>query len=121
EEQMGAALAGRLALAERLAELDRSWRRRRRAAVAPEVEVLMEWPPGAAATVVEVRAPDSPGALSRIATALAGAGATITSARVATYGTEMVDAFYVVDADGRPLAGGRREEVAAAVRAAATR
>jgi [protein-PII] uridylyltransferase len=116
---IGAAMAGRLALAERLEGLDQAWRRRHRAAVTPAVDVRVERLPATSATVLEVRAPDSPGFLSRIATALASAGVAITSARVATYGPEVVDAFYVVDADGAALAPGHRTgEVVEAVKAA---
>jgi [protein-PII] uridylyltransferase len=52
------------------------------------------------ATVVEVRAPDRIGTLYRITRALADLGLDIRSAKVATVGHEVVDAFYVVDSDG---------------------
>ncbi len=116
-----AALAGRLPVAERLAEQDAAERRRRRrrAAAPARVEVTVDHEASARATVVEVRAPDAPGTLSRIATALAGAGVTITSARAATYGAEVVDAFYVVGADGEAIAPGDASEAVAGAVAAA--
>lgn len=54
------------------------------------------------ATVVEVRAHDSPGLLSRLTKVLAEAGLDIPRARVQTLGAEVVDAFYVVAGPGRP-------------------
>jgi [protein-PII] uridylyltransferase len=116
-----AALDGRLALAERLAEQDATERRRRRrrAAATPRIEVGVHHGASAVATVVEVRAPDGPGVLSHIAAALAGAGLSIISARAGTYGAEVVDAFYVVGPDGAPLGPGARGDAAvAAVKAA---
>ena len=55
------------------------------------------------ATVVEVRAPDGPGVLYRILTALQGAGLDIRTAIVSTIGADVVDAFYVRGPDGKPL------------------
>ncbi len=45
--------------------------------------------------MVEVRAPDAPGALHRITAAIAALGLDIVSARVATLGNAVVDSFYV--------------------------
>ena len=52
------------------------------------------------ATVVEVRAHDAVGLLYRVTHALADLGLDVRSARVSTLGAEVVDAFYVVDANG---------------------
>jgi [protein-PII] uridylyltransferase len=69
-----------------------------------------------------VRAHDTVGLLYRIARALAEAGLDVRSARISTLGAEAVDAFYVVDSDGLPLADDdRRSEVADAVLAAISR
>jgi [protein-PII] uridylyltransferase len=54
------------------------------------------------ATVIEVRAPDSPGLLHRVSAAIAGLDLDIISARVATLGNAAVDTFYV-HADGGKL------------------
>lgn len=72
---------------------------------APRVEVV----PGASerATVLEVRAHDAPGLLHRVGQALAAAGASITAAKVATLGSEVVDVFYLVGPDGAPLSDDR--------------
>jgi [protein-PII] uridylyltransferase len=55
------------------------------------------------ASVVEVRAHDSIGLLHRLTCALADLGLDVRSARMSTLGAEVVDAFYVVDADGVPV------------------
>lgn len=57
------------------------------------------------ATVVEVRAHDRPGLLWRIGQALGDCGLQVRGARVDTLGADAVDVFYVVDEEGRPLAG----------------
>ena len=72
------------------------------------------------ATVLDVRAPDGPGLLHRLAAAIADLGLDLRSARVSTLGRDAVDAFYVLEADGSPLRDeDRREQVARALRAAA--
>jgi len=52
------------------------------------------------ADVLEVRAHDQPGLLHRVSTAVTSAGAFITAARVATLGSEVIDAFYLRRPDG---------------------
>ncbi|MGH9102237.1 MAG: HD domain-containing protein, partial [Acidimicrobiales bacterium] len=118
---LAAALEGRLPLTERLAEQDVSQRQRRSrlAAGRPATRVTVDHAASASATVVEVRAPDAPGTLSRIAGALAGAGLVISSARARTYGAEVIDAFYVLTRDGEALRPGPESDaVVAAVTAA---
>lgn len=57
--------------------------------------VLIDNQASAHATVIEVRAHDSPGLLHDIATAISDCGLEIIGARVATLGSEAVDVFYV--------------------------
>jgi [protein-PII] uridylyltransferase len=80
---------------------------------APRVDVV----PGASerATVLEVRAHDASALLHRITRAIAAADVTITAARVATLGSEVVDVFYLVDRDGAPLTDGRAATVSVTV------
>jgi [protein-PII] uridylyltransferase len=74
-----------------------------------------------AATVVEVRAHDAPGLLWRIGRALGECGLHVRAARVETLGAEAVDVFYVVGADGRPVAdAATRGRIAAQVLSALT-
>jgi [protein-PII] uridylyltransferase len=89
-------LDGRLDLAERLA--------RREAAYTPKAGIPVPPPsvtvvPDASdvATVLEVRAHDRPGLLHKVGKALSGAEVDIRSAKVATWGAEAVDVFYLVD------------------------
>jgi [protein-PII] uridylyltransferase len=111
------ALAGRLSLEARLADRARQYRRRRHASAAGgaarDVHVVDD--ASAASTVVEVRAPDAPGTLYRIARALAELDLDVRHAQVATYGHEVVDTFYVCDADGRKLDPELAREVERAV------
>ena len=98
------ALRGRLALDARLTERARVYARRRASAARPaEPRVLFDNDATAAATVVEVRAPDDVGVLYRITRALADADLDVRRAKVSTLGHEVVDAFYVVDSEGRKV------------------
>ncbi|MFM9134287.1 MAG: [protein-PII] uridylyltransferase [bacterium] len=69
----------------------------------------------AEADVLEVRAHDEPGLLHRLGNAIAEAGAFITAARVATLGSEVVDAFYLRRPDGVRLQRAERAHVVATV------
>ena len=55
------------------------------------------------ADVLEVRAHDAPALLWKVAATVAATGTTITSARVATLGSEVIDVLYVVRPDGGRL------------------
>jgi [protein-PII] uridylyltransferase len=111
-DDLQAALTGTLDVAARLAARD-AGERRNRLVAPPSVAVL----PGASAsaTVLEVKARDAPGLLHRVASALAGTGVSVRSARISTLGAEAVDVFYIVTATGAPLSDASAERVAAAV------
>ncbi|MFE9410883.1 [protein-PII] uridylyltransferase [Streptomyces sp. NPDC006704] len=104
------ALEGSLDIGARLAERAAAQPRRRGEAPPPRVTVA----PSASrhATVIEVRAQDVPGLLHRIGHSLEGAGVRVRSAHVSTLGSNAVDAFYVTDGEGAPLAPGEAVEVA---------
>jgi [protein-PII] uridylyltransferase len=95
------AVTGDLPVAERLAARERS---ARRGSSAPPRVV---WQPASAATdatVLELRATDTPGLLFRVASALEDVGADVRSARISTLGGDVVDAFYLAgewDPDAR--------------------
>lgn len=80
--------------------------------VEPVVTIAADSASGSA-TVLEVRAHDAPGLLFRVGQAIAAADAVITAAKVATLGSEVVDVFFLTDAQGGLLSAER----AAAVRA----
>ncbi len=71
------------------------------------------------ATLVEVRAHDRRGLVWTVCDQIAGLGLSIRSAHMSTYGAEVRDVFYVVDAEGRILepdvADTLREALAAAL------
>jgi [protein-PII] uridylyltransferase len=93
-------LAGRLDVAGLLARRRAAYRS---ALPVPPPRVTLVDDASHTATVVEVRAHDRPGLLWRIGQALGGCGLDVRAARVETLGAEAVDAFYVVDGEGRPL------------------
>ncbi|MHA4818405.1 [protein-PII] uridylyltransferase [Streptomyces aculeolatus] len=105
-------LDGTLDVPARLAEREKAYRPRRRAAPAPPPRVAVA--PGSSrfATVIEVRAQDAPGLLHRIGRALEAPGVRVRGAYVSTLGANAVDAFYVTDPAGRPLADHDAEELA---------
>jgi [protein-PII] uridylyltransferase len=97
------ALEGELDLRRQLErrDSDKSEARDRKGLAPPEprVDVMAS----ASATIVEVRAGDTVGLLHRLGRAIALLGLGIRAARVATVGAEVVDVFYLVDAQGGPL------------------
>jgi [protein-PII] uridylyltransferase len=101
EADLRRALAGRISLEARLARRADAYRRSRpRAAVPPRTSVAVDNEASHMATVVDVRAPDAMGSLYRITRALSEMDLDIRHAKVSTLGHEVVDAFYVVDANG---------------------
>lgn len=98
------ALDGSLDIAGRLAERDAAYPRRR-GVVAPPARVTVAPAASRHATVIEVRAHDAPGLLHRIGRALDDAGVRVRSMHVSTLGSNAVDAFYVTQPKGAPLAG----------------
>jgi [protein-PII] uridylyltransferase len=104
ETELSAALAGQLDLDERLDERARAYGRLRAASPARlEPHVLVHADESPVAAIVEVRAADGVGVLYRIARTLVEVGLDIRLAKIATLGHEVVDTFYVVEAEnGRP-------------------
>ena len=87
---------------EQLAERARTYRNERRAHIPQLVstQVTVDNNASASATVVEVRAEDVVGQLHRITRALVECHCDVTSAKVSTFGSAVVDAFYVRGPDG---------------------
>ncbi len=83
----------------------------------PRVEILSS---RAAATLVGLRTTDRRGLVWAVCREIAGAGHSIRSAHLTTYGDEVRDVFYVVDEHGDPLddaaAGALRERLVTALR-----
>jgi [protein-PII] uridylyltransferase len=103
EGDLAEAAAGRLAVRARV--LRKARRETRRLARLPEVPTSLtaEPDPSGRSTIVEVHTLDRLGVLYAIATALAELELDIVVARVQTLGHEVVDVFYLRDADGGPL------------------
>ncbi len=89
-------------------------------AIVPEPLVLIDNEASAQATVIEVRAHDVPGLLHTISQAISDAGLEIVGARVATLGSEAVDAFYVLDA-GQAISEARFADIRAEILSALRR
>jgi [protein-PII] uridylyltransferase len=102
EDDLRRVLAGRLSLEARLEKHARAYAGTSGllSATPARTQVVLDNDASATATVVEVHAPDRAGTLYRITRALADVQLDIRHAKVATLGHEVVDAFYVVDADG---------------------
>ncbi len=109
QADLEAALAGTLPIGTALAERERNAPRRRaaeRRAVEPDeptVVVTIDNAASAAATLIEVRAPNAVGTLWLVSHAIDGAGLSVSSAVVATLGAEVVDTFYVQTATGEKV------------------
>jgi [protein-PII] uridylyltransferase len=106
-----------LPLADRLREREQAYGDGAR--VAPPPLVLWFDDESHHSTIVEVRTHDSDGLLHRLTKVLADESLDVRSARIQTLGAEVVDAFYVVDRDGRTVDDPtRRFEIEAALIAA---
>jgi [protein-PII] uridylyltransferase len=104
-EDLDAALTRRLALGDELDQKARAYASGRRPISARPVvpDVRIDNTASATATVIEVRAPDEIGLLHRVTRALFACDLNVVTARVSTVGGEVVDAFYVRDAEGAKL------------------
>jgi [protein-PII] uridylyltransferase len=60
-------------------------------------------------TIVELFATDYPGLLSRVGRVLHDCGAQLQNAKIATFGSQAEDVFYVTGRDGGPLTDGEQE------------
>ncbi len=103
-DDLAAVSAGTLPVEERLAERARTYRGQRPSA--PELvstEVTVDNTASEMATVVEVRAEDVVGQLHRITRAFVDRGLDVASAKVSTFGSAVVDAFYVRRHDGEKV------------------
>jgi [protein-PII] uridylyltransferase len=101
-DDLAAIMTGKLSIETRLAERARTYRHERRA-ITPSLvstQVTVDNSASASASVVEVRAEDFVGQLHRITRALVECDLDVTSAKVSTFGSAVVDAFYVRGPDG---------------------
>ncbi|WP_322777741.1 [protein-PII] uridylyltransferase [Frankia sp. Cas4] len=111
------ALDGTLDLEARITARERAYAGTRRGLAPAPPRVIFE--DSGSDTVVEIRAPDRAGVLFSMVRALSTAGLGVRTAIVATIGLDVVNAFYVREADGGALvAAQRREQLADAVLAA---
>ncbi|MGN6607195.1 MAG: [protein-PII] uridylyltransferase [Jatrophihabitans sp.] len=110
------ALEGRLGLADKLREKERTYSRRPDDAPKRRPSVL--WFDDATdATVLEYRGEDEIGLLFRITAALERCGVDIRSARLSSVAGSVVDAFYVTGRDGGPIEPPLRRDIEQALAA----
>ena len=102
-QQVQLALEGRLALAARLGERSRIYTSISTSAKPFEPKVEVDNLTSDFATVLEVSCPDGVGVLYRITRAFTELDLNIVKARVQTLGSDVVDAFYVLDVNGRKI------------------
>ena len=97
------ALTGTLPLADRVAAKEAAYPPATSSPTSPPPRVL--WLDDAAtdATVLELRAADAVGLLYRVTSALEQYALDIRTARIDTLGSAVVDAFYLVGVDGKPV------------------
>jgi [protein-PII] uridylyltransferase len=108
-DDLAAVFAGTLSIETKLAERARTYRNERRNLTPHLVstQVTVDNNASASATVVEVRAEDVVGQLHRITQALVDCRLDVTSAKVSTFGSAVVDAFYVRGPDGAKVTDAR--------------
>jgi [protein-PII] uridylyltransferase len=100
ERDVEAALSGRLAVDARVADRARTYNKLSGVWRAPITQVRFDNAASDAATVIDVHTVDGVGVLYRITRALTEFDVDIRSARVQTLGTQVVDAFYVLNRTG---------------------
>jgi [protein-PII] uridylyltransferase len=104
-DDLAGVMDGTLPIERKLAERARTYRNDHRV-VTPHLvstQVSVDNNASAAASVVEVRAEDVVGQLHRITQALVDCQLDVSSAKVSTFGSAVVDAFYVHGPDGEKL------------------
>jgi [protein-PII] uridylyltransferase len=101
---VSAALRGELDVDGELTKKSAQTRRRREQRRRDGTDrVVVDNDASASNTVVEVHTQDRLGLLRLITKTLAGAGCDLSLAKVATYGVQVVDVFYVRDLEGRKI------------------
>ena len=91
---------GRLAVRARLIQRARNYRYQRvTTARLSDPQVIIDNDVSSSYTVLEVRGPDSIGLLYRVTRAIADLDLDIYTAKVQTIGDDVVDSFYILDAD----------------------
>ncbi len=101
---------GTLDIAHLFAEHRRRWKRRPRTPVNPNIRTDVVFEDNPKFTIIDVYAPDAVGFLYRVTETISRLGLDIYFAKIATRGDGIVDAFYVLDRQGKRVAGRLRKE-----------
>ncbi len=111
-EDMRKVTAGKLDIDHLFLEHHRKWKRRPKRPENPTVRTDVTFEETQRYTIIDVYAFDRVGFLYRVTETMSLLGLNITFAKIATRVDGIVDAFYVLDRDGKAVAGaGRKEEI----------
>lgn len=116
-DDLAAVMAGTLSIESRLTDRERTYRgaQRARSPSLVSTEVTVDNNASASASVVEVRAEDVVGQLHRITQAMVDCHLDVTWAKVSTFGSAVVDAFYVRGPEGGKLTPEQISELEASI------
>lgn len=106
-------MEGKLDIEHLFAAHRRKWKRRQKPPANPNIRTDVQFEDNPRYTIIDVYAPDSLGFLYRITETISKLGLNIYFAKIATRVDGILDAFYVLDRDGKQL---RDEEVQAFVK-----
>jgi [protein-PII] uridylyltransferase len=112
------AMQGTLGLAEKLRAKEQSYARPVTGTARRGPTLLWFEEEATDATILEYRGEDEIGLLYRVTAALERCGVDVRSARVSSVAGSVVDAFYVTDRSGKPIAATERPAIEAAITAA---
>jgi [protein-PII] uridylyltransferase len=109
-EDLRKVTAGETDITHLLAAHHRKWKRRPRHPHNPSTRLGVEFEDGERYTIIDVYATDSVGFLYRVTETISRLGLDIYFAKIATRVDGIVDAFYVRERGGGPLADGARRD-----------
>jgi len=92
------------------AEHKRRWKRRPKVPTNPNIRTDVEFEDNPKFTILDVYASDAVGILYRVTETMSRLGLDIYFAKIATRGDGIVDAFYVLDRDGKQIKGRLRRD-----------
>ncbi len=105
---LGAVLEGKMSVSKTFENRISKWKRRRNMAIPVPVRVEFDNELSTDFTIIDIFAPDGPGLLYRITSALSSEKLIIYRARISTEANRAIDAFYVQDQNGNKVKNTRR-------------
>ncbi len=90
---------------------NRRWKRRQRPLLHPNIRIDVTFENAPDCTIIDVYAPDTTGFLYKVTRAISKLGLSITFAKIATRVDGIVDSFYVVDEQKKPILSDERRRL----------